>query len=90
VRDFTGDQARVDRQEFGSAPQGRKVAVTFNDGETLLEQRSATAVRATASSCILPIRAPTICASSWHRGRRSKCDFCRNSAGRKILGIARP
>ena len=36
VRDFTGDQARVDRQEFGSAPQGRKVAVTFNDGETLL------------------------------------------------------
>lgn len=36
VRDFTGDQARVDRQEFGSAPQGRKVAITFNDGETLL------------------------------------------------------
>jgi len=36
VRDFTGDQMRVDRQEFGSAPQGRKVAVTFNDGETLL------------------------------------------------------
>jgi hypothetical protein len=36
VRDFTGDQTRVDRQEFGSAPQGRKVAVTFNDGETLL------------------------------------------------------
>ena len=36
VRDFAGDQMRVDRQEFGSAPQGRKVAVTFNDGETLL------------------------------------------------------
>ena len=36
VRDFTGDQMRVDRQEFGSAPQGRKVAITFNDGETLL------------------------------------------------------
>jgi hypothetical protein len=36
VRDFTGDQMRVDRQEFGSALQGRKVAVTFNDGETLL------------------------------------------------------
>jgi hypothetical protein len=36
VRDFTGDQTRVDRQEFGSAPQGRKVAVMFNDGETLL------------------------------------------------------
>jgi len=36
VRDFTGDQARVDRQEFGSAPQGRKVVVTFHDGETLL------------------------------------------------------
>ena len=36
VRDFTGDQTRVDRQEFGSAPQGRKVAITFNDGETLL------------------------------------------------------
>jgi PilZ domain len=35
VRDFTGDQTRVDRQEFGSAPQGRKVVVTFNDGETL-------------------------------------------------------
>jgi hypothetical protein len=36
VRDFNGDQARVDRQEFGLAPQGRKVVVTFNDGETLL------------------------------------------------------
>ena len=36
VRDFAGDQMRVDRQAFGSAPQGRKVAVTFNDGEILL------------------------------------------------------
>ena len=36
VRDFTGDQTRVDRQEFGPTQQGRKVAVTFNDGETLL------------------------------------------------------
>ena len=36
VRDFAGDQMRVDRHEFGSAPQGRKVAVTFNDGEILI------------------------------------------------------
>lgn len=36
VRDFQGDQMRVDRHEFGAAPQGRKVAVTFHDGETLL------------------------------------------------------
>jgi hypothetical protein len=36
VRDFAGDQTRVDRQEFGAAPQGRKVAVTFNDGEILI------------------------------------------------------
>jgi hypothetical protein len=36
VRDFQGDQMRVDRHEFGTAPQGRKVAVTFHDGETLL------------------------------------------------------
>jgi hypothetical protein len=36
VRDFTGDQMRVDRHEFDTAPQGRKVAVTFHDGETLL------------------------------------------------------
>jgi PilZ domain len=36
VRDFTGDQTRIDSQEFGSTPQGRKVVVTFNDGETLL------------------------------------------------------
>jgi hypothetical protein len=36
VRDFTGDQMRVDCQEFGTTPQGRKVAITFNDGETLI------------------------------------------------------
>jgi hypothetical protein len=36
VRDFLGDQMRVDRQEFGTAPQGRRVAVTFHDGEILL------------------------------------------------------
>ncbi len=36
VRDFKGDEMRVDRQEFGTAPHGRKVAVTFLDGETLL------------------------------------------------------
>jgi hypothetical protein len=36
VRDFAGDQNRVDRQDFGGALQGRKVAVTFHDGETLL------------------------------------------------------
>jgi hypothetical protein len=36
VRDFTGDQMRVDCQAFGETPQGRKVAVTFNDGETLI------------------------------------------------------
>ena len=36
VRDFTGDRMRVERQEFGSVPQGRRVAVTFHDGETLL------------------------------------------------------
>jgi hypothetical protein len=36
VRDFNGDEMRVDRHEFGAAPQGRKVAVTFHDGETLI------------------------------------------------------
>ena len=36
VRDFNGDQTRVDRHEFSAAPQGRKVVVTFHDGETLL------------------------------------------------------
>jgi hypothetical protein len=36
VRDFAGDQMRVDRYDFGTAPQGRKVAVTFHDGEILI------------------------------------------------------
>jgi hypothetical protein len=36
VRDFAGDQMRVDRHDFGNAPQGRKVAVTFHDGEILI------------------------------------------------------
>jgi len=36
VRDFAGDRMRVDCQEFGAPPQGRKVAVTFHDGEVLL------------------------------------------------------
>jgi uncharacterized protein DUF6982/PilZ domain-containing protein len=36
VRDFNGDQTRVDRHEFGATAQGRKVVVTFHDGETLI------------------------------------------------------
>jgi PilZ domain len=36
VRDFVGDQMRVERHDFGATPQGRKVAVTFHDGEILL------------------------------------------------------
>jgi hypothetical protein len=36
VREFGGDPSRVDRQEFGTPPQGRKVAVTFLDGEMLI------------------------------------------------------
>jgi hypothetical protein len=36
VRDFAGDEMRVDRHEFGAAAQGRKVAITFHDGEILL------------------------------------------------------
>lgn len=36
VRDFAGDHMRIDCQQFGATPQGRKVAVTFNDGETLI------------------------------------------------------
>ena len=36
VRDFAGDQTRVDRHEFGATVQGRKVSVVFQDGETLL------------------------------------------------------
>jgi hypothetical protein len=36
VRDFVGDSMRIDCQAFGARPQGRKVVVTFNDGETLV------------------------------------------------------
>jgi hypothetical protein len=36
VRDFAGDPMRVDCQAFGATPQGRKVVVTFNDGEILI------------------------------------------------------
>jgi len=36
VRDFAGDEMRVDRHEFGAVAQGRRVAVTFHDGEVLL------------------------------------------------------
>ena len=36
VRDFAGDQTRVDRPDFAHATQGRKVKVTFHDGEILL------------------------------------------------------
>jgi hypothetical protein len=36
VRDFAGDQMRVDRHDFSTAPAGRKVAVTFLDGEILI------------------------------------------------------
>jgi uncharacterized protein DUF6982/PilZ domain-containing protein len=36
VRDFAGDQTRIDRNEFGATGQGRKVSVTFHDGETLM------------------------------------------------------
>lgn len=36
VRDFTGDQNYVDRHDFAMAPHGRKIAVTFHDGEMLI------------------------------------------------------
>jgi uncharacterized protein DUF6982/PilZ domain-containing protein len=36
VREFTGDSRRVDRQEFDQRAYGRKVEVTFSDGEILL------------------------------------------------------
>ena len=36
VRDFAGDPNRVDRNEFGDGNHGRKVEVTFEDGEVLL------------------------------------------------------
>jgi len=36
VREFEGDPTHVDRTELEGTPHGRKVAVTFNDGEVLL------------------------------------------------------
>jgi hypothetical protein len=36
VRDFAGDHMRVERRDFNSAPQGRKVAIAFHDGEMLI------------------------------------------------------
>jgi hypothetical protein len=35
VRDFDGDPARVDRHEFDNPRHGRRVEVTFEDGEVL-------------------------------------------------------
>jgi hypothetical protein len=35
VREFEGDRSRVDRHEFDKAQYGRKVEVTFDDGEVL-------------------------------------------------------
>jgi hypothetical protein len=36
VRDFDGDPAHVDRQAFETAPIGRKIEVTFLDGEVIV------------------------------------------------------
>jgi hypothetical protein len=36
VRDFDGNPAYVDRQEFETAPPGRKIEVTFLDGEVMI------------------------------------------------------
>jgi len=36
VREFEGDSSRVDRREFDQKAYGRKVEVTFSDGEILL------------------------------------------------------
>jgi hypothetical protein len=36
VRDFDGNPAYVDRQEFETAPTGRKIEVTFLDGEVIV------------------------------------------------------
>lgn len=36
VRDFAGDPARVERAEFGEGQHGRKIEVTFEDGEILV------------------------------------------------------
>jgi hypothetical protein len=35
VRDFGGNQYHIEGHDFITAPQGRKVVVTFHDGETL-------------------------------------------------------
>jgi hypothetical protein len=36
VREFSGNPARVDRKDFQGAAHGRKVEVTFHDGEILV------------------------------------------------------
>jgi hypothetical protein len=36
VRDFAGNPAYQEQREFAQVPQGRKVEVTFNDGEVLV------------------------------------------------------
>ncbi|HUK33479.1 MAG TPA: hypothetical protein VLV86_06200 [Vicinamibacterales bacterium] len=36
VKDLHGDPARIDAQTFGHAPRGRRVQVTFRDGEVLM------------------------------------------------------
>jgi len=36
VRAFEGNPTRVERTDFGAAPQGRKVEVTFHDNEVLV------------------------------------------------------
>jgi hypothetical protein len=36
VRDFAGDPSRIDRSDFQEAGHGRKIEVTFEDGELLL------------------------------------------------------
>ena len=36
VREFEGNRTHIDRQEFAERPHGRKIAVTFTDGEILI------------------------------------------------------
>jgi hypothetical protein len=36
VRDFDGNPAHVERHTFATAPHGRKVEITFNDGEVIV------------------------------------------------------
>lgn len=36
VREFTGDPTYIEQKTFVGAPQGRKLEVTFEDGEVLL------------------------------------------------------